>query len=95
MFSIPSTATPPFRNTGLIGGLQGVAGGLTSPFGAVRKGLFDFMGMDPNKKRTPQPMSAPDMSGAQAAPMNNPAQNQQVLAMYNQMMNALRQKRGF
>jgi hypothetical protein len=78
---------------------------LTSPIGQARKGLFDFIGQSPvgqfqqglqaGMGTSGQGQAIPQQQPMQMQNFANPAGNQQVYQVYNQMMQAIKQKRGF
>ena len=88
--------------SGVRQGIQGVqqfAENLTSPVGKARNGIFDFLGVpEENRQGTgsmqAQPTAQP-MSPVQSMNFQNPQQTQGAMQMYQQMMQAIKQKRGF
>ena len=82
---------------GFIERAQGVAENITSPIGAARKSIFDFAGVpeDQREGNAAPNMQAPQLPATQMQSMANPAQNKQIMQVYQQMMQAIKQKRGF
>lgn len=88
--------------SGLQKGVQGAmqfAENLTSPVGKTRAGVFDFLGVPEDKRPQMGSMRAAEMQQPmpQIQTMNfaSPAQTQGAMQMYQQMMQAIKQKRGF
>jgi len=93
----PTFAQPQPVKQGLMERAQGAAEQLTSPLGAVRKGLFSFLPKTGDKTRG---SSAPPVPMAQVAVPNAQSPdttgiNNMVLQKYQQMMQMIKQKRGY
>ena len=73
--------------------------GMLGYLGGARKSIFDFFGKDPNSPTNNYGlnvgMQQQQIPPAQAQQFNNPAQNQQAMQLYQQTMQAIKQKRGF
>ena len=87
---------PAQKPTGLVDNLVTGAGNIGSGIGKARADLFGFLGTKPNGQANMQRnQAAGQAQEMQGQSMQNPQQNQMALQFYQQMMQNLKQKRGF